>query len=101
MFFITVFFFKQKTAYDMRISDWSSDVCSSDLTRRQVHGQWLARRAAMRVELVWKLGRRPCVAGAVGQLHGQGGSQVGIGESVGRVAALAVLEVAAACRSRG
>src|SRR3546814_8428316 len=30
------FFFKQKTAYEMRISDWSSDVCSSDL-----HGQQL------------------------------------------------------------
>src|SRR3546814_11626045 len=29
--FVIVFFFKQKTAYDMRISDWSSDVCSSDL----------------------------------------------------------------------
>src|SRR3546814_10863760 len=28
------FFFKQKTAYEMRISDWSSDVCSSDLTKR-------------------------------------------------------------------
>src|SRR3546814_3854459 len=28
---IVVFFFKQKTAYEMRISDWSSDVCSSDL----------------------------------------------------------------------
>src|SRR3546814_5582750 len=28
---LCVFFFKQKTAYDMRISDWSSDVCSSDL----------------------------------------------------------------------
>src|SRR3546814_9125144 len=28
------FFFKQKTAYEMRISDWSSDVCSSDLKRR-------------------------------------------------------------------
>src|SRR3546814_4377312 len=28
------FFFKQKTAYDMRISDWSSDVCSSDLLAR-------------------------------------------------------------------
>src|SRR3546814_7375962 len=28
------FFFKQKTAYEMRISDWSSDVCSSDLTDR-------------------------------------------------------------------
>src|SRR3546814_4191197 len=28
------FFFKQKTAYEMRISDWSSDVCSSDLVRQ-------------------------------------------------------------------
>src|SRR3546814_21087994 len=28
---VNVFFFKQKTAYEMRISDWSSDVCSSDL----------------------------------------------------------------------
>src|SRR3546814_1507090 len=30
---MSFFFFKQKTAYEMRISDWSSDVCSSDLTR--------------------------------------------------------------------
>src|SRR3546814_1800337 len=30
------FFFKQKTAYEMRISDWSSDVCSSDLPRHRV-----------------------------------------------------------------
>src|SRR3546814_4770403 len=29
------FFFKQKTAYEMRISDWSSDVCSSDLGRHR------------------------------------------------------------------
>src|SRR3546814_4974199 len=29
--FCCFFFFKQKTAYEMRISDWSSDVCSSDL----------------------------------------------------------------------
>src|SRR3546814_5558177 len=35
-----VFFFKQKTAYEMRISDWSSDVCSSDLLRAEV-GQGL------------------------------------------------------------
>src|SRR3546814_4736614 len=28
---VCIFFFKQKTAYEMRISDWSSDVCSSDL----------------------------------------------------------------------
>src|SRR3546814_8391673 len=31
------FFFKQKTAYEMRISDWSSDVCSSDLQARPHH----------------------------------------------------------------
>src|SRR3546814_9614448 len=32
LFFVLLFFFfKQKTAYEMRISDWSSDVCSSDL----------------------------------------------------------------------
>src|SRR3546814_3886128 len=31
MLFVCFFFFKQKTAYEMRISDWSSDVCSSDL----------------------------------------------------------------------
>src|SRR3546814_10599404 len=31
VFYCIVFFFKQKTAYEMRISDWSSDVCSSDL----------------------------------------------------------------------
>src|SRR3546814_20892361 len=31
------FFFKQKTAYDMRISDWSSDVCSSDLAWPRLH----------------------------------------------------------------
>src|SRR3546814_7350905 len=32
------FFFKQKTAYEMRISDWSSDVCSSDLRQRGAIG---------------------------------------------------------------
>src|SRR3546814_15132620 len=31
------FFFKQKTAYEVRISDWSSDVCSSDLLSRLYH----------------------------------------------------------------
>src|SRR3546814_1565428 len=33
------FFFKQKTAYEMRISDWSSDVCSSDLLARRASEQ--------------------------------------------------------------
>src|SRR3546814_3616865 len=41
--FVLFFFFKQKTAYEMRISDWSSDVCSSDL--RGVGGRPLQYRA--------------------------------------------------------
>src|SRR3546814_10998761 len=39
------FFFKQKTAYEMRISDWSSDVCSSDL-RHLRSAPWCAGRHA-------------------------------------------------------
>src|SRR3546814_50224 len=44
LFSCLVFFFKQKTAYEMRISDWSSDVCSSDLHRRQQDRQPDERR---------------------------------------------------------
>src|SRR3546814_14009421 len=40
-----VFFFKQKTAYEMRISDWSSDVCSSDLFRQQIRRSWFQHAA--------------------------------------------------------
>src|SRR3546814_11930631 len=36
LFLLCFFFFKQKTAYEMRISDWSSDVCSSDLLQNRV-----------------------------------------------------------------
>src|SRR3546814_2447168 len=36
LFLVFFFFFKQKTAYEMRISDWSSDVCSSDLGAAEV-----------------------------------------------------------------
>src|SRR3546814_2478992 len=54
------FFFKQKTAYEMRISDWSSDVCSSDLIerlpvriiadiRRRLAGYGMRARPAQRV----------------------------------------------------
>src|SRR3546814_7142568 len=43
---LTLFFFKQKTAYELRISDWSSDVCSSDLygpfTNEKLLGEALA-----------------------------------------------------------
>src|SRR3546814_9860273 len=55
------FFLKQKTAYDMRISDWSSDVCSSDLNRPLKFEEW----EQMRPESVfvsatpgpWEMGR--------------------------------------------
>src|SRR3546814_5469385 len=39
------FFFKQKTAYEMRISDWSSDVCSSDLLPAATAVLWHARQS--------------------------------------------------------
>src|SRR3546814_961800 len=41
----SIFVFKQKTAYEMRISDWSSDVCSSDLTPGpgSTNGYWMPR----------------------------------------------------------
>src|SRR3546814_5911926 len=56
-----LFFFKQKTAYEMRISDWSSDVCSSDLMplhcQRQIslalpwnHRQYDMRRVLLIME---------------------------------------------------
>src|SRR3546814_8017296 len=41
---MVIFFFKQKTAYEMRISDWSSDVCSSDL-RDPARARWPDGRA--------------------------------------------------------
>src|SRR3546814_6832548 len=57
------FFFKQKTAYEMRISDWSSDVCSSDLsprrdeqlgpgTRRRVSSRGGPRRCVQRTPVL-------------------------------------------------
>src|SRR3546814_13464382 len=53
------FFFKQKTAYEMRISDWSSDVCSSDLAGT------LARRAGA--------AHRPRATAVDRRLHRRGG----------------------------
>src|SRR3546814_3683683 len=53
--YIIFFFFKQKTAYEMRISDWSSDVCSSDLLARNAslpvphpeHGDHLGKATSL------------------------------------------------------
>src|SRR3546814_4123893 len=62
-----IFFFKQKTAYEMRISDWSSDVCSSDL--RHFHRQaarprprWRRAVDQLQVQGAWQ-GQRPALAG--------------------------------------
>src|SRR3546814_17225717 len=46
--FVYFFFFKQKTAYEMRISDWSSDVCSSDLADAHKPSRTAAARPAPR-----------------------------------------------------
>src|SRR3546814_4970325 len=58
--FVFCFFFKQKTAYEMRISDWSSDVCSSDLGRAPAPPaaatQW---RTGKRQEFVGEEGGTP------------------------------------------
>src|SRR3546814_3294144 len=58
-----VFFFKQKTAYEMRISDWSSDVCSSDLPALPFLGQ--PRGIARRGEEHGGTDRRPPARSAV------------------------------------
>src|SRR3546814_5034555 len=60
-----VCFCTQKTAYEMRISDWSSDVCSSDLPARERR-----RRACSSVDLLVRAGA------AVGGAAGVGGRQV-------------------------
>src|SRR3546814_2874855 len=93
-FFVLVcffFFFKQKTAYEMRISDWSSDVCSSDLAsgrHRQI--------------------RRPSARYASGRRRGEGG---GLLRARPRAAAFGApgrseerrvgKECVSTCRSRG
>src|SRR3546814_16732997 len=59
------FFFKQKTAYEMRISDWSSDVCSSDLD---------AARAANAEEFLRKLPQ------GLGTFMGEGGARLSGGQ---------------------
>src|SRR3546814_16937441 len=54
------FFFKQKTAYEMRISDWSSDVCSSDLAISEAETRYLCdavnayfKRKISPADVVW------------------------------------------------
>src|SRR3546814_20089354 len=58
MLFHVFFFFKQKTAYEMRISDWSSDVCSSDLRLGQGRAPGGREHAGERLTRLHALVRR-------------------------------------------
>src|SRR3546814_2905079 len=73
-------FFKQKTAYEMRISDWSSDVCSSDLA-----WPWLARPA--------KAKRKPEQLLAELAHYGEGDYVVHVDHGIGRYDGLDTLTV--------
>src|SRR3546814_4889403 len=68
------FFFKQKTAYEMRISDWSSDVCSSDLLV-------LRRGAEAQAQAV------VLPAGAVGRHVGDADQRAAVDDGIARAAA--------------
>src|SRR3546814_6674239 len=69
-----VFFFKQNTAYEMRISDWSSDVCSSDLLRIEARGALVDRDALLALLRLLgraRISRGHLHAGRIGELlHG-------------------------------
>src|SRR3546814_1527168 len=65
LFVVCFFFFKQKTAYEMRISDWSSDVCSSDLYSDAAFGAPNAKALAyvMFPQVNMSMGYDPTVPG--------------------------------------
>src|SRR3546814_7024953 len=52
MRFVYCLFFKKKTAYEMRISDWSSDVCSSDLIIHVMEGRRVLRHLTVEQNLI-------------------------------------------------
>src|SRR3546814_13474649 len=87
--YLVVFFFKQKTAYEMRISDWSSDVCSSDLQRDRAE-IGIERDIGPRVGSGGgrRIGRCGCGLGGEGEErekhreHGQRSEERRVGKSV-------------------
>src|SRR3546814_3600902 len=71
------FFFKQKSAYDMRISDWSSDVCSSDLMACSARG---LQRSIQREIALGQIVKTRDGTGRLSTLSGEGkGSDSAIG----------------------
>src|SRR3546814_6429811 len=64
MFICVFFFFKQKTAYEMRISDWSSDVCSSDLQPVEAGRRRIEDGVAVRARYLAAFGTMTLAGGA-------------------------------------
>src|SRR3546814_18915869 len=96
------FFFKQKTAYEMRISDWSSDVCSSDLattrtpsvpTRRPCGGWEPSSSCTWSRAGVWRTSAAPSRSARRSGRTGAGGSTRSAERRVGE-------EGVRTCRSR-
>src|SRR3546814_1487012 len=67
---VFVFFFKQKTAYEMRISDWSSDVCSSDLLLERLAGVDEHVVACFHASLVERARHDDAAVAAIAAAHG-------------------------------
>src|SRR3546814_4929631 len=82
-----VFFFKQKTAYEMRISDWSSDVCSSDLLREELLNcrqalQRIGRNVNQIARAANKMALADNAAEIAGELHKVNDLRAAIGAAV-------------------
>src|SRR3546814_2759928 len=71
--FFVFFFFKQKTAYEMRISDWSSDVCSSDLGGAQVvaFSQFACSSTRAVADVILPIGALPEIDATLTNLDGR------------------------------
>src|SRR3546814_7684992 len=92
LIYCVFFFFKQKTAYEMRISDWSSDVCSSDLPGARLdHRAVLDEQQGRKTAYAEALQQAGILVGIDGRDHDLRGNLVGeLAEQIGR----------ASCRER-
>src|SRR3546814_15344185 len=97
-----VLFFKQKTAYEVRISDWSSDVCSSDLVAARAAGLGTRHAVARIAVLGHPIGRgRPGEAGpARSRIVFVGAVEQGVAAARAPIAAVGLVVVVAARKRR-
>src|SRR3546814_4666802 len=104
MYLFCLFFFKQKTAYEMRISDWSSDVCSSDLLTEGIGSEKIeVADPARSGNPDRSVAEGECVIVVFrSQVHAQRGVAIGIcraDSSVGEAGNIAVILAGEQCRS--